>query len=199
MAGLGLLFVGIAAIGVILPGVPTAGPLIIASIFLTKSSPSLERRLIRNRFFARYLVYLDGSREMPLRAKVMAIVLMWASIGVSSFVLHVSSGGPIWLLILLFLAGLTGTGFIIRYGRNHPVATESSDQHPLRSNFSQVSLAPRVIRKPSRRGHSLALRACNYLSRLRAEALLTRPLTRILHGLLEGIDTERVGILKAPF
>ncbi|MCP4887800.1 MAG: DUF454 domain-containing protein, partial [Planctomycetaceae bacterium] len=40
---LGLLLVLLAAIGVVLPGIPTTGPLILASICLTKSSPRLER------------------------------------------------------------------------------------------------------------------------------------------------------------
>ena len=123
MASLGLLFVGIAAAGVFLPGIPTVGPLILASIFLTKSSPQLERKLIRNRFFAKYLHYLDGSQELPLRAKLTSIGLMWTSILISSVVLRLSGGGPYWLLAILFLAGIVGTLFILRYGRRKPEVT----------------------------------------------------------------------------
>ena len=73
LAGLGIFFVGLGALGVFLPGIPTVGPLLLASFFFTKSFPALEQRLIRNQFFARFLPYLDGSHEMPLRAKIITI------------------------------------------------------------------------------------------------------------------------------
>ena len=87
MGSLGVVFVAIAAIGVLLPGIPTVGPLLLASLFLLKSSPSLERRLIRNRFFAKYLPYLDGSSEMSFKARLTSIGLMWASICLSCLML----------------------------------------------------------------------------------------------------------------
>lgn len=117
MLALGILFVGIAAIGVFLPGIPTVGPLILASVFLTKSSPRLERKLIRNRFFAAYLHYLDGTREMPLRMKLTSIGLMWISILISCFALGALTGGSIWLPAVVVAAGLVGTVFIFRHGR----------------------------------------------------------------------------------
>lgn len=116
-AVLGVLFVGIAAAGVVLPGIPTAGPLIVASIFLTKSSPALERKLIRNQFFARYLHYLDGTTEMTPRAKRTSIALMWLSIAISCSLLYLSGQSPWWLLALITLAGIVGTIFIINYGK----------------------------------------------------------------------------------
>ena len=116
-ASLGVLFVGIAAAGVFLPGIPTAGPLILASLFLTKSSPTLERKLIRNRFFSKYLQYLDGQAEMPPHAKRTAIGLMWLSITISCTLLYLSGKGPWWMLSIIVLAGVVGTIFIWRYGK----------------------------------------------------------------------------------
>ena len=75
-AVLGVVFVAIAAVGVFLPLIPTVGPLILASVFLTKASPALERRLVRNRLFARYLHYLDGTKELSTRARLTSIALM---------------------------------------------------------------------------------------------------------------------------
>ncbi len=116
-AGLGVFFVGVAAVGVFLPGVPTVGPLILASVFLTKSSPRLERKLIRNRLFARYLHYLDGTREMPMRTRLTSIALMWTSVLISATMLRLSDSGPVWLLAILVVAGAVGTVFIMRYAR----------------------------------------------------------------------------------
>lgn len=117
LAAVGLLLVFVAAIGVVLPGIPTTGPLILASICLTKSCPWLEERLVRSRFFAPFHRYLDGEAEMPWRARVVAIAMMWTAIFFSSFYLMKAHGGPIWLVVLIVASGLVGTVVITRIRR----------------------------------------------------------------------------------
>ena len=117
-AVVGVLLVGLAGIGVVLPGIPTVGPLMLASFFLLKSFPALESRLIRNRFFARYIGYLDGTSEMPIQARVSSILMMWLSIAASALLIYFFGGGQIWLLVTLAIAGLTGTVFIWRFRRS---------------------------------------------------------------------------------
>lgn len=116
-AGSGIFFVLLAGVGVALPGIPTVGPLLLGSYLLTKSSPALEKRLIRNRFFARYLPYLDGSQSMTTRARVMSVLLMWCSISVSAALLYWGGRAPVWMLGVLASAGLIGTVFISRFGK----------------------------------------------------------------------------------
>ena len=128
VAGLGLLLVFIAAIGVVLPGIPTTGPLILASICLTKSCPWLEQRLVRSRFFAPFHRYLDGEAEMPLKARVVAIAMMWTAIFLSSFYLMNSRGGPVWLVGLIVAAGVIGTVVITRIRRVAIVSAPSSNE-----------------------------------------------------------------------
>ncbi|MEM7456223.1 MAG: YbaN family protein [Planctomycetota bacterium] len=117
LAALGVLCVGIGAIGVFLPGIPTVGPLIVASLLFAKSIPSLEQKLIRNRLFARFLPYVDGNQPMPLRAKLITIGIMWTSILISIAVYSFSGIAPRWLAPLLVIAGAAGTWFIMRIGR----------------------------------------------------------------------------------
>ena len=114
---LGVFFVILAAVGVALPGIPTVGPLLLGSFFLTKSSPALEKRLIRNKFFGRYLPYLDGSESMTTKARITSICLMWTSISLSSGILYASNKAPTWLLVTLLVAGVIGTVIIWRFGR----------------------------------------------------------------------------------
>ncbi len=116
LALLGVFFVAVAAIGVFMPGIPTVGPLLLASVLLTKSNPALEARLVRNKFFAKYLHYLDGTRELSPRAKATSILMMWISIGISYGLLSLANSRP-WMLALLVIAGLIGTVFIIRFGK----------------------------------------------------------------------------------
>ena len=115
---LGILFVILAVVGVFLPGLPATGPLILASLCLAKSSPELERRLVRSRFFAPFHQYLDGKATMPLRAKVIAMLMMWTCIIVSSIMIFRTEGAGHWIIAVMVIAGLVGTFVIARFGRN---------------------------------------------------------------------------------
>ncbi len=129
MAVLGIVMVGVAAVGVVLPGIPTVGPLLLASLFLTKSSPRLEKRLIRNSFFARYLPYLDGTSAMSLRARVIAILLMWTSIALSCLLLGYFENGFGWIAWSVVIAGLIGTVFIMRFGKSALADVDSANRN----------------------------------------------------------------------
>ncbi|MEM9411850.1 MAG: YbaN family protein [Planctomycetota bacterium] len=125
-AALGVVFVAIAAVGVFLPGIPTVGPLLLASVFLTKSSPRLEQKLVRNKLFAAYLHYLDGTKELSPRAKWSAAIMMWLSIFISCLVFYFAGTAPTWVIPVMIIAGIVGSFFIARFGRksiknNHPV------------------------------------------------------------------------------
>ena len=121
-ATIGLLFVVVAAVGAVLPGIPTVGPLMLASFFLLKSSPALEKRLVRNRFFAKYLAYIDGTTPMTNRMRISSILMMWLSISISAAVSMAAGNIKYWLIGVLVTAGLIGTIFIWRYRRNASVA-----------------------------------------------------------------------------
>ena len=115
---LGIVFLVLAIAGVLLPGVPTTGPLIAASFFLTKSCPKLEQRLIRNRFFASYMQYLDGERVMSDSVRLKAITAMWSSITVSWLMVTFMAGAAPLFLFGMLLGGLVGTVFIWKFRRS---------------------------------------------------------------------------------
>ena len=126
-ATIGLLFVIVAAVGAVLPGIPTVGPLMLASFFLLKSSPALEKRLVRNRFFAKYLAYIDGTTPMTNRMRISSIFMMWLSISISAIVSMATGNIKYWLIGILITAGLIGTVFIWRYRRKAPEIQSHSD------------------------------------------------------------------------
>jgi len=126
-ATIGLLFVIVAAVGAVLPGIPTVGPLMLASFFLLKSSPALEKRLVRNRFFAKYLAYIDGTTPMTNRMRISSILMMWLSISISAIVSMATGNIKYWLIGILITAGLIGTVFIWRYRRKAPEIQSHSD------------------------------------------------------------------------
>ncbi|MEQ1903603.1 MAG: YbaN family protein [Pirellulaceae bacterium] len=127
-AVLGLAFVALGAVGVFLPGIPTVGPLLLASFFFTKSFPQLEQRLIRNRFFKPYLKFVDGDVPMPLKAKLISMVLMWASILASCSFLCSRTDANYWLPGIIVALGFVGTGFIANFQRNKTFQSQTPEE-----------------------------------------------------------------------
>ncbi|MFG0284518.1 MAG: YbaN family protein [Phycisphaerales bacterium JB039] len=115
LAGMGVACVGLGGAGVVIPGLPTTVFLLIATWCFTRSCPWLEDKLIRNRFFAPFLGYLDRSRPMPRRAKVAAMGMMWLFVALAAFALwgRPSVGG--WLCGAVALAAVVGTVVIVRW------------------------------------------------------------------------------------
>jgi len=104
MAAGGLLVV-IGVAGIFLPLVPTTVPLLLAAACFGKSSPAAYRWLTTNRWFGRYLRDYHERRGATLGAKVAAIVLLWAGMGLSAFLLQ----PPWWvdLMLAVIAVGVT--------------------------------------------------------------------------------------------
>jgi uncharacterized membrane protein YbaN (DUF454 family) len=118
LAGAGVLLVGLATLGALLPGLPTTIFLIGASYCFTKSCPRLEEALLKNnRLLRPYLVFLESGRPMPRRARVAAIGTMWLFIGVSLFALAASGALGGFLAAAIVVAGACGTVAILTYRR----------------------------------------------------------------------------------
>ena len=114
LATVGVLFVGLGALGVFVPGLPTTVFLILASWCFTRSCPWLEDRLLRVPLFRPFLSYLRPGARMPLRVVVTTLVIMWISILASVVIL--SAGGEFRAGTTAVIVGLgfIGTWFIVR-------------------------------------------------------------------------------------
>jgi uncharacterized membrane protein YbaN (DUF454 family) len=115
LAALGVGFVGMAAAGVVVPGLPTTIFLILAAWCFARSCPWLADKLIHNRFFGPFVKYLEPGAVMPRRAKVVALVIMWTAIAGSCWLI-VSRGLPLLIPGAVILAGIVGTWYIARQG-----------------------------------------------------------------------------------
>lgn len=114
-AGLGCFAVG--GIAIFIPGLPTTVFLLIGSWCLTRSCPWLERKLLALPLFRPFLPYLQPGTPIPARARVVAMLAMWAAIGTSMYILSERSRlGPL-LAITLCLAGVIGSVVILRFRR----------------------------------------------------------------------------------
>jgi hypothetical protein len=126
LAAAGMAAVGLGAVGVFVPGLPTTVFLIVATYCFARSCPWLEERLLRGRLFAPYLRFIDGREPMPRRAQVTALLLMWASVGTSLGMLAAARRLPAWLALAVLAAASVGTVAIFAAGRRRPRETQTT-------------------------------------------------------------------------
>lgn len=81
----GYVFVGIGAIGIVVPILPTTPFLILAAICFGSSSPKARIWLENNRFFGEYIENYRTGAGVSRSRKVSAIVFLWVLLMISGF------------------------------------------------------------------------------------------------------------------
>jgi uncharacterized membrane protein YbaN (DUF454 family) len=133
LAGLGVVLVGVGAVGVFLPGLPTTIFLLGASWCFARSCPWLEERLIRVPLFRPFLGYLDNGGAMPRAAVVTTLVIMWIAITASVVTVNLGAEPRPVLGGFIIALGLVGTFFILRMGRRRKFEAAQHRSAPSRS------------------------------------------------------------------
>lgn len=102
---LGTICILLAVAGILIPILPTTPFLLLAAYFYARSSNRFYTWLITNRVFGEYIRNYREGRGIPLRQKIIAISLLWLTIG-ATVLLVVTQ---LWLQILLvaIAAGVT--------------------------------------------------------------------------------------------
>lgn len=83
----GLLFVGLAVLGVILPILPTTPFLLVAAACFAKSSPRLQKKLLANKTFGPLINEWQQHRSIPRKAKRVALLTIILSVVWSAYLL----------------------------------------------------------------------------------------------------------------
>jgi uncharacterized membrane protein YbaN (DUF454 family) len=76
----GVLAVVLGVLGIFLPLLPTTPFLLLASWCFARGSTRLHRWLLSHPWFGDYLRNFEAGRGIPLRAKIVATVLLWSSL-----------------------------------------------------------------------------------------------------------------------
>ncbi len=101
----GTLAVALGALGVFLPVLPTTPFLLLAAVCYARGSQRCHHWLLHNRLFGRYIRDYREGRGVTLRHKVVALALLWLTIGFAAGWVV-----PVWwgrLLLLGIAAGVT--------------------------------------------------------------------------------------------
>lgn len=83
----GLIFVGLAILGVVLPILPTTPFLLVAAACFAKSSPRLEKKLLANKTFGPLIHEWQQHRSIPRKAKRIALLTIILSVVWSAYLL----------------------------------------------------------------------------------------------------------------
>ena len=85
---IGLMCVGLAILGVILPILPTTPFLLVAAACFAKSSPRLQKKLLANKTFGPLIHEWQQHRCIPRKAKRVALLTMILSVVWSAYLLQ---------------------------------------------------------------------------------------------------------------
>ena len=100
---LGLIFVGLAFLGVFLPGIPTTPLILLSAWFFSKSSQRLEKWLKNHKTFGPLILNWEKYRGINRKSKIVAICLI---IPTFAFSIHSISIIQIKIFLGLFCVSL---------------------------------------------------------------------------------------------
>ena len=105
----GSVCLALAVLGVFLPLLPTTPFLLLASACYVRSSERLHGWLMGNRVLGPYIRNFKERRGIPLRGRIITVVLLWLPLLYSVYRLDL-----LWLELLLLLMGVTWSVLILR-------------------------------------------------------------------------------------
>ena len=106
---LGFLCILLGVMGILLPILPTTPFLILAAVCFSYSSQEFYDKIVNHKRFGPSVKdYLEG-KGIPKRAKKIAVIVLWLSIGFSAYLVK-----PLWLKVLLPAIAVYVTWFILR-------------------------------------------------------------------------------------
>jgi uncharacterized membrane protein YbaN (DUF454 family) len=104
----GSLFLGLGILGMFLPILPTTPFLLLAAACYARSSERFYHWLLNNRWFGKHIRNYREGKGLSLKIKILVLVMLWAAIGYSSFLLPF-----LWVRILLIIIAIGVTLHIL--------------------------------------------------------------------------------------
>ena len=109
---LGVISLVLGVVGIFLPLLPTTPFLLLSAWCFVHSSPKRYEWLLNHPRLGAYVRNFHEKRAIPLRAKVVAITMIWATIG---FCIFAVVAQYLWAQILLFAIAAMVSIYILSY------------------------------------------------------------------------------------
>ena len=103
---------GLGVLGIVMPVLPTTPFLLLAAACYARSSDRLYNWLVGNRWFGEHVRSYREGRGIPARAKAVALVLLWATIGCS--IAFVAPNLAVKVVLAVIAAGVTALILVYR-------------------------------------------------------------------------------------
>ena len=119
----GTFLIGVSIVGIFIPVLPTTPFLLLSAALYARSSKRFYNWLINNRILGRYIKNYREGKGIPLKAKIIAISILWITIGYSAiFAIEI-----LWVRILLVIIAIGVTVHIVRIKPKVENNTDISD------------------------------------------------------------------------
>ena len=106
----GTFLIGVSIVGIFIPVLPTTPFLLLAAALYARSSKRFYNWVINNRILGRYIKNYREGKGIPLKVKIIAISILWITIGYSAiFAMEI-----LWVRILLVIIAIGVTVHIVR-------------------------------------------------------------------------------------
>jgi uncharacterized membrane protein YbaN (DUF454 family) len=117
---LGIISTALGIIGIFIPVLPTTPFLLLAAFLYSRSSDRFLHWLYTNRLCGTYIKNYRDGKGIPLKQKILTIVLLWLTIG-SSVIYFIN---PLWLRVLLVIIAIGVTAHLVRVKTYKPALEE---------------------------------------------------------------------------
>ena len=105
----GTICLGLGAVGIILPLLPTTPFILLSAACYMRGSHRMYQWLLNNKWFGKYIRNYREGKGIPLRGKISALVLLWATISYTAiFMINID----VIRLTLFIVAAIVSTHLI---------------------------------------------------------------------------------------
>jgi uncharacterized membrane protein YbaN (DUF454 family) len=122
----GMICVGLGALGIVLPGLPTTPFLLLAAYCFARSSEHFHSWLLNHRWFGSYVRNFEEGRGMTRPAKASTLLVMWLSFGITiAFFVPV-----VWGQVSMLLLAVAVSTYILRLPTPPPEPGPGAEPEP---------------------------------------------------------------------
>lgn len=111
LTGLGFLFLGLGAVGIVVPVWPTT-PFVLLSAACFSGSPALRSRLLRLPFFREHIENYEKKTGLSRKTLAISLTWLWGMLLLSTLLVR-----KLWLAVLLICIGAAVTGHLLWMSR----------------------------------------------------------------------------------